>query len=165
MPGRLVRWLCVVAWMVVIFAFSHQAYSGKVTEKYLGGMNVPVRKMGHVTEFMILFLLVRWALAVPKLSREDRGIIGGTAINTAQRVATVSPTKVFLSPSVIAFVFAISYAATDEWHQSFVPGRSSNWTDVAVDASGVSVGAILLVIALRLRKNTANPFEDGNDEG
>ena len=148
MPNKLVRWSCVVVWMIVIFAFSHQPYSGKVTEKYFGGANVPIRKMGHVTEFMILFLLVRWAISIPGVSgtKPDSDTTGGVD------GAAVSPVKKILTPSVIAFMFAITYAATDEWHQSFVPGRSSNWNDVAVDACGVSAGAILLAIARSARR-------------
>jgi VanZ family protein len=142
--------------MTVIFAFSHQPYSGKVTEKYLGGMNVPIRKMGHVTEFMVLFLIVRWALAAPKVKEEGDGTMGNAAVATTEKAATVSIPKTLLSPSVIAIVFAISYAVTDEWHQGFVPGRSSNWTDVAVDASGVSAGVILLAVISGMSKRRSN---------
>jgi VanZ family protein len=125
--------------MIVIFAFSHQPYSGRETEKYLGGANVPVRKLGHITEFMVLFLLVRWALQRQGEPKNDSS--GESAV-----------LRFVKSPSVLAFVFAISYAATDEWHQSFVPGRSSNWNDVAVDACGVSAGAVALAIAGKARK-------------
>lgn len=158
--------------MIVIFAFSHQPYSGKVTEKYFGGANVPIRKMGHVTEFMVLFLLVRWALTSPRRENENgsadttedakenengsAGTTDGAKDAALSNSIAVSPAKLLLLPSLVAFIFAISYAATDEWHQSFVPGRSSNWNDVAVDACGVSAGAILLAIAQSVRKKRSD---------
>lgn len=38
-----------------------------------------------------------------------------------------------------------AYAISDEWHQSFVPGRKANWYDVLIDVSG----ALLLWWLLR----------------
>lgn len=32
------------------------------------------------------------------------------------------------------------YAASDEWHQTFVAGRSGELADVALDAAGVAIG-------------------------
>lgn len=43
-----------------------------------------------------------------------------------------------------AVVFAVGYAITDEFHQSFVPGRHAAWGDVLVD--GVGSGLALLAI-------------------
>lgn len=34
------------------------------------------------------------------------------------------------------FAFSLLYAASDEWHQSFVPGRHGAWTDVLIDGAG-----------------------------
>ena len=42
-----------------------------------------------------------------------------------------------------ATALAIAYAATDEVHQHFVPGRAGTLVDVAVDAVGVVVGVVL----------------------
>ena len=40
-----------------------------------------------------------------------------------------------------AWTIAAAYAATDEWHQSFVPGRSADVHDWYADAIGALVGA------------------------
>lgn len=46
---------------------------------------------------------------------------------------------------VTSFVLAILYAATDEFHQSFVPGRTSRINDViGFDLVGISISAYLL---------------------
>ncbi len=40
----------------------------------------------------------------------------------------------------IAWLLAVTYAVTDEWHQSFVPGRGASWLDVFLDALGAGAG-------------------------
>ncbi|NUQ39643.1 MAG: VanZ family protein [Caldilineales bacterium] len=36
----------------------------------------------------------------------------------------------------LAFALTLLYAISDEWHQTFVPGRSGWWVDVVVDVAG-----------------------------
>lgn len=58
--------------------------------------------------------------------------------------------EVGLSPGRAALVSAagaILYGASDEWHQSFVPGRSSDPADVAADAAGAVLGAGVALLA------------------
>jgi VanZ family protein len=43
----------------------------------------------------------------------------------------------------LSFAVAVLYAISDEFHQSFVPGRHSDPRDVVVDAAGV-LAALLL---------------------
>ena len=43
-----------------------------------------------------------------------------------------------------ALALGIAYAASDELHQHFVPGRFGSPLDVAVDAVGVAVGVLLV---------------------
>lgn len=54
-----------------------------------------------------------------------------------------------------AFVLGVAYAASDELHQHFVPGRTGAPLDVAIDAVGVLVG-IVTYLWLRAR---AEPTE------
>ena len=47
-------------------------------------------------------------------------------------------------PTALAVVLAVTlYGVSDEWHQSFVPGRDSSAGDVAKDAGGAIVGVLL----------------------
>lgn len=39
-------------------------------------------------------------------------------------------------PALAALAIAVGYAALDEWHQTFVPGRHGRLADVAIDAAG-----------------------------
>ena len=42
-----------------------------------------------------------------------------------------------------AFLAGVAYAATDELHQHFVPGRHASPVDVGIDAVGVAIGVVL----------------------
>ena len=42
-----------------------------------------------------------------------------------------------------AFLTAVAYAATDEFHQHFVRGRHASPVDVAIDAFGAALGLLV----------------------
>jgi VanZ family protein len=50
-----------------------------------------------------------------------------------------------------AWAVATLYAATDEFHQTFVQGRHGTPVDVAIDSMGAAVFALLMLRALRRR--------------
>ena len=43
----------------------------------------------------------------------------------------------------LAFVLAVLYGASDEFHQTFVPGRHGSPVDVVIDSVGIVVGIVL----------------------
>lgn len=43
----------------------------------------------------------------------------------------------------IAILIGGLYAASDEIHQHFVPGRHAAWYDVVIDTVGVTIGVVL----------------------
>lgn len=45
--------------------------------------------------------------------------------------------------ALAAALLGLAYAASDEWHQSFVPGRSADVADWLADALGVLAGLLL----------------------
>jgi VanZ family protein len=48
-----------------------------------------------------------------------------------------------LGSRVAAALVGVAYAASDEWHQTFVAGRQGSARDVLVDAAGLVAGALL----------------------
>jgi VanZ family protein len=54
-----------------------------------------------------------------------------------------------LGREALALAVGIAYAATDEFHQRFVPGRHASPVDVAIDAVGLALG---MLVWLRLRE-------------
>ncbi len=87
----------------------------------------PLRKLAHMTEYAILLFLSRRAMA---------GTWGGP-------MTVPSASKVW---DRAALVFTILYAMSDEYHQSFVGGRTGAWSDVGID----SVGAFLAFSAIAM---------------
>jgi VanZ family protein len=83
-------------------------------------IDYPVRKMAHGTEYAILAMLCM-------------GMYGAYGKSGWHR-------------RLWSFFTAAGYAATDEFHQLFVPGRSGRITDVGIDSLGAMVGILLLVL-------------------
>jgi VanZ family protein len=54
--------------------------------------------------------------------------------------------------AVLGFVLATLYGVTDEFHQSFVPGRTSALDDLAADALGAAAAAGLLLAWAIIRR-------------
>jgi len=55
----------------------------------------------------------------------------------------------------IVTVAAIAlFGAADEWHQAFVPGRSSDLRDLVADVSGAAMGASAAIVLLRRNQST-----------
>ena len=66
-----------------------------------------------------------------------------------------------------SLLFGAFYAATDEVHQYFVPGRSARVFDVGIDTLGVITGIIIFTIIISIihkirnvKKNHENILED-----
>ena len=65
----------------------------------------------------------------------------GLAIITGRALAGGLANGASLGASAGAWLIASAYAATDEWHQSFVPGRSADVHDWYADTIGSLLGA------------------------
>jgi hypothetical protein len=69
--------------------------------------------------------------------------LGAKALRRVNPRATVS--SVWMS-----FGFAVAFAASDEWHQTFVPGRGGRVSDVLIDTCGALVATLYLTLGSRL---------------
>jgi VanZ family protein len=86
----------------------------------------------------------RGHLAVPTVAGIDKvahfAVFGllGTALARIPKIAGMRPFGVFA-----AVILASLYGAADEWHQSFVPGRSVDFADWLADSSGALVAVLI----------------------
>ena len=62
--------------------------------------------------------------------------------------------------AALAVVLASAYGVTDEIHQLFTPGRSSDPADWAIDTLGALVAAGLIVMIGRRASRGARPVDD-----
>jgi VanZ family protein len=86
------------------------------------------RWIAHFTEYATLAALWFWALA-PVLGRQ--ALIAAAAISAL-------------------------YALSDEWHQSFVPGRDSDPKDFLIDCVGITAG-LWLAQRVPVRRRPTSP--------
>lgn len=58
---------------------------------------------------------------------------------------------------ILTFLFGFALAVLDEFHQGYVPRRSSDARDVLADALGVTCGVIIYLYLEKKRKQTVKP--------
>lgn len=148
--NKSVVWLIItVVWMTVIFCFSAQLADVSTDTSLRVGMTIgkmsvpdfsklpkeeqidyakkiefPVRKMAHATEYAILGCLL------------------------TNLCLSLSMKKAYMW----SWLMGSAYAATDEFHQLFVPGRSGQITDVMIDSVGCLTGCLLIYLILCIVK-------------
>lgn len=139
--------ILAILWMAIIFSFSAKNADESTKESNAVGMFLgsivysdfeewteeeqqafaetwdhPVRKCAHMTEYAILgFFLV------------------GAGYDGREKCRRVVGRSLGI---------AALYAATDEIHQYFVPGRACMFTDVCIDSVGALLGALFATVIL-----------------
>ncbi len=79
-----------------------------------GSTDLLIKKSGHACGYALLASALLW----------------GTGSHSLKRL-------------LLAWLLAILYAFTDEFHQIFVPGRHSSLVDVGIDAAGGLTGLVI----------------------
>ncbi|MCL5005514.1 MAG: VanZ family protein [Acidobacteria bacterium] len=89
-------------------------------------LNFLMRKLGHLTEYSIFSMFLYHAV--------------GDGHRSAWQ-----PRK-----ALTCIVLAGLYSLTDEFHQSFVPGRGPSIVDCGIDTIGATLGMVIVYVASRL---------------
>ncbi len=118
------RFLPAALWMALIFFLSSRS-----TLPHAPGLSGALTAIaGHLVAYAVLALLLAW------------GLRGGD-LTGRQRL-------------LLAFTIAVAFGVTDEFHQSFVPGRDANPVDLLLDATGAA--AALTAAALISTRETSH---------
>lgn len=149
MLRKVIKFTLVICCMLIIFMFSsdsgtasskksdsviinlvevisNKKVNNKDRNKYIEKYVFPVRKCAHFTIYLILGILV-------------------ISLLSEYRILNF---KTVLYTLLIVFL----YACSDEFHQLFVSGRSSEIRDVLIDSSGGFIGSYLYYLFRRKRK-------------
>lgn len=134
-------WLPVAIWCSCMFTASSDLMSAPHTSRFvepflrwlipgisqglIEEVHWTIRKGAHLTEYAILAGLLRHAIA-----HSRRNFTEGF----------------YWKITLQAWGLATLFAATDEFHQAFVPSRGSSVTDVLIDACGAALGLTILAI-------------------
>lgn len=143
-PFTVLAWTAVVAWMGLIFFLSQQTgeqsgglsnqiadsilrvFGQKDNSSLLNSFESMLRVIAHGSAFFGLAILV--SIAFRQIQIID------------------------LPNGIITLIFCLLYAASDEWHQSFVPGRSNEWSDFFTDGAGIILAILILQVFWAVRR-------------
>lgn len=107
-------WLPVLFWCAGIYYLSDIP---SLRSDFPGEWDFLLRKLAHITEYAVLvFLFYRAA---------SQGVGRRRAL-------------------AYAALFALTFALSDEYHQSFIAGRSGNAVDVSIDSLGIFLSVFLI---------------------
>lgn len=90
----------------------------------------PVRKGAHITEYLILGVLVFLLLSEYKVNKKV----------------------------IICLFICIMYASLDEIHQLFIDNRTGKITDVLIDTFGILIGVLITNKTIKNNKNKNQNF-------
>jgi VanZ family protein len=113
-----------------------------------------------------VMLAIFLSASVPELDTQDQGVDDKTAHFVAYGVLGAAFVRAFAGGRWTrvaartgwqAWLASAAYGATDEWHQSFVAGRTPSTLDWIADAAGAAVVVSLTVLIARWwRRREAN---------
>jgi len=137
-------WLPVILWMGFIYWMSTDTFSSQNTFSWVGtllrflvpkisfqemvSLHALIRKAAHVTEYFVLGLLLL------------RTFRGGSVSSWSWRWP------------IFALIVVALWAASDEFHQSFVSSRTASAGDVAIDTAGGVFAQLVVALWYRYRK-------------
>lgn len=101
-------------------------------DKAVNKLNFPLRKCAHATEYAVLAILI--IFTINAYTNKNYSI------------------KKILLVIIICFLYSLS----DEYHQSFVPGRTSLFTDCLIDTSGSVIACIMYSVVKKIKDNLHN---------
>ena len=141
----------VLAWMGVIFYFSHQ--NGTSSSKMSNGItrwvvNTFVPNYSNLTKAEQSSILKDTSYVIRKLAHYSEYAILGLFLFTAVYMFTDNEKIIIPVVSILGILYAIS----DEFHQSFVGGRAPAVKDVLIDSIGVLTIVFLIGIYLNFKR-------------
>jgi VanZ family protein len=106
-------WLPLLLWCYLIYFLSSlQNLRTDLPDNW----DFILRKMAHMVEYAVLYMLTYRALSNSLAGQDKKKLM------------------------LVSAVFAVLYACSDEFHQSFVPTRGSSVRDVMIDSVGTFIG-------------------------
>lgn len=114
----------------IVGKITHHDYTLKEKEVLVEKFNKPIRKCAHASVYFVLSILVLNFLLALHSNLEKKYVL------------------VFFMTIFICFLFAL----TDEYHQTFVYGRTGQFSDILIDTSGALIAASIFTILYKRKK-------------
>ena len=133
--------IILLAWtFIIIFGFSSQegeesgTVSRKVTKVIVEKYQPLVRKLAHFSIYTVVGILIMMLISTYDILLWKRWSIS---------IAT-----------------GVIYAISDEFHQSFIPGRAAQIKDVFIDSMGVIFGILITLAMISIYKKVIRIYGD-----
>jgi len=149
--NKLINWLPAFVWMMIIFMFSAQPAT-KSNELSVGFTKVLIDTLGRIFPFNIETSTINSFVGqmnhiIRKFAHFSIYLVLGILVSRAL-IKNGYKTRVVL----ISFLICSIYAASDELHQLFVPGRGCQLKDVLIDSAGSFIGICLNALFYGLKR-------------
>jgi VanZ family protein len=145
-------WLAVIAWESTPLASSENTrqllvvvvrfFDPHITLAQLQLLNAAGRKIGHFLGYGILSLLMLRAWWTTLMLARSAPRLPSWTVMVQSWSARAT---------VIALLSAVVVAGLDEWHQTFLPGRTGTIRDVALDSMAAACVQLLVIAASGVR--------------
>lgn len=145
--NKVITIILIIIWMCIVFKFSSQPSTE--SSQLSGGITKAILSFFNVLEGKTIEQQSQIETIVRKLAHYSIYTIGGILILSHVNLYKISANKKVIVSQLIGTL----YAATDEIHQLFVPGRSGEIRDVCLDSLGVITGIIIIKLLKRKGKD------------
>jgi hypothetical protein len=146
-PERLKKWwpwCALFFWMAFIFGTSCTVI---LPREFFTWIRAHLLPDDTAFERFRLFWGVSWFVVVKSWHALEFALLFTFSFAAIRRLTGPNQPRAVL----IALLVTAAFAASDEWHQTFVEGRGGTITDVLIDSLGASSAAALALC--KLRKN------------
>ena len=148
----LLKWLLVIIWAIVIFIMSGMDTDESNT-KSKGTLNEIVEKTvettngfgvtdKHPSEKRMKEFIDKYNYLFRKIAHASEYFILTVLLIIALRSSNLNGKKTFIVALLICFL----YACSDEYHQTFVDGRTGQFSDTLIDTIGGFIGCLFMYI-------------------
>jgi hypothetical protein len=137
-------WFIVAAWATTIFItsctfierrvfidfvgrFIPTGVPKQIWVSFWGAFGIVVVKAYHMAEFALLCYLLFLLINARWAKKQSVVVLTAAAISAL-------------------------YAVSDEWHQTFVPGRGGTWVDVVIDCCGIGLSSAAVMWQIKRRR-------------
>lgn len=146
---RIISLILLIGWMGLIFYLSHQnandssGMSGGLIKRFVSFFlpNIGADKLADIVSSL--------QFIVRKTAHFSLYAILG--ILSFSHFATYSQMTLVLK-NVLSILVPVLYAISDEYHQTYIAGRSGELRDVLIDSLGAVTGILLVLIVSRIIK-------------
>lgn len=141
-----------------IFISDFEEWPEEEQQEFAARIDHPVRKTAHAGEYAVLGFLAAGACAGTAGSAgtsRSSGMAGSSGVAESAGTAESSGVagrmgngarRKFRKEMFLPWFIAALYAASDEIHQLFVPGRSGQLSDVILDSAGALAGVAAFTV-------------------